>query len=270
MPVVKIDGETLRKNRLPFDIIPRESVEAIESGDALAIWTYLMTRPENWIVRRDEVMKRLKIGRDRYAKAMQELNRLGLIVSASVQGKDGKMQGRVLWVNPTPTTKQPNIQVSDNSVPPNIQVSEYTEIPTFGKSAHIKNKRSNKEQERVEREVAQAPHPSQRSGAIAAPMSGYGQLPSSPQKKAASKRGTRLPDDWQPSPKDIEFCRRERPDLDVQKTAEAFRDYWVAQPGQKGVKLDWSATWRNWVRKERRRSGWQWSNDIAPQYEVLN
>lgn len=31
--------------------------------------------------------------------------------------------------------------------------------------------------------------------------------------------------------------------------AAKFRDYWVAQPGQKGVKLDWPATWRNWCRR---------------------
>lgn len=28
-----------------------------------------------------------------------------------------------------------------------------------------------------------------------------------------------------------------------------FRDYWAAQPGQKGVKADWPATWRNWCRR---------------------
>ncbi len=28
-----------------------------------------------------------------------------------------------------------------------------------------------------------------------------------------------------------------------------FRDYWIAVPGQKGVKLDWFATWRNWCRR---------------------
>ena len=27
-----------------------------------------------------------------------------------------------------------------------------------------------------------------------------------------------------------------------------FKDYWISQAGQKGVKLDWFATWRNWVR----------------------
>jgi hypothetical protein len=30
---------------------------------------------------------------------------------------------------------------------------------------------------------------------------------------------------------------------------EKFRDYWAAQPGQKGVKTDWPATWRNWCRR---------------------
>jgi hypothetical protein len=51
-----------------------------------------------------------------------------------------------------------------------------------------------------------------------------------------------LPDDWR------EFCKQTRPELNPAKTFDQFRDYWIAQPGQKGVKLDWDATWRNWVR----------------------
>lgn len=34
----------------------------------------------------------------------------------------------------------------------------------------------------------------------------------------------------------------------VNETAR-FVDYWRAQPGQRGVKTDWPATWRNWMRK---------------------
>ncbi len=30
---------------------------------------------------------------------------------------------------------------------------------------------------------------------------------------------------------------------------ETFIDYWKSVAGQKGVKLDWKATWRNWIRK---------------------
>ncbi len=67
----------------------------------------------------------------------------------------------------------------------------------------------------------------------------------------AKNRGSRfdldtLPADWEA------FCKSERPDLNPQATFDRFRDHWVSVPGQKGVKLDWKATWRNWVRNERR------------------
>jgi hypothetical protein len=55
-----------------------------------------------------------------------------------------------------------------------------------------------------------------------------------------------------PSDADTEFCKTERPDLRPSEVAERFRDYWIAQPGAKGRKADWPATWRNWVRNERR------------------
>lgn len=35
----------------------------------------------------------------------------------------------------------------------------------------------------------------------------------------------------------------------VDKAWAEFKDYWIAIPGQRGTKLDWSATWRNRVRQ---------------------
>jgi hypothetical protein len=43
----------------------------------------------------------------------------------------------------------------------------------------------------------------------------------------------------------------ERPELDPQKVGEKFADFWHSKPGKAGTKLDWEATWRNWVREER-------------------
>jgi vancomycin resistance protein YoaR len=64
-------------------------------------------------------------------------------------------------------------------------------------------------------------------------------------------RGHRLPDDWLPSAPDmaiaIQIIGTDRTDAELEK----FRDYWKAQPGQRGLKLDWPATWRNWVRNSR-------------------
>ena len=66
--------------------------------------------------------------------------------------------------------------------------------------------------------------------------------------KEKHQRGSRLAQDWVLSKSMGDWATQERPDLDVRQVAEQFKDYWVAQAGQKGVKLDWDATWRNWVR----------------------
>lgn len=62
---------------------------------------------------------------------------------------------------------------------------------------------------------------------------------------------TRLPTNWIPDYTDARFCADTRPDLKVDEIADSFRDYWVSVPGAKGRKLDWSATWRNWIRNQR-------------------
>ena len=62
------------------------------------------------------------------------------------------------------------------------------------------------------------------------------------------QRGSRLPSDFLFPKEWADFCHQERPDLNIQKTFDSFKDYWVAAP--KGTKLDWNATWRNWVRRQ--------------------
>jgi len=66
--------------------------------------------------------------------------------------------------------------------------------------------------------------------------------------KKDNKRGSRLSSDFLFTGEWLAFCKQERPELEPVQTFEKFKDYWISQPGQKGVKLDWNATWRNWVR----------------------
>jgi uncharacterized protein YdaU (DUF1376 family) len=54
-----------------------------------------------------------------------------------------------------------------------------------------------------------------------------------------------IPEEW------ILFCRTERSDLNPKSVFEGFKDYWVSVPGSKGIKLDWFATWRNWIRSQK-------------------
>jgi uncharacterized protein YdaU (DUF1376 family) len=69
--------------------------------------------------------------------------------------------------------------------------------------------------------------------------------------KEREPRATRLASGWELPADWGNWAAHARPDLDPLKTAERFADYWRAKPGKDGRKLDWEATWRNWVREER-------------------
>lgn len=63
------------------------------------------------------------------------------------------------------------------------------------------------------------------------------------------KRGTRIPDDWRLTDEHLAAAKAEGlTDLDIQREAARFSDYWKAKSGSSAVKLDWMATWRNWCR----------------------
>lgn len=75
--------------------------------------------------------------------------------------------------------------------------------------------------------------------------------------RGGSKSGARLPDDWKLSTEQIEWTIGAFPGWkaeDVLRMEAVFRDYWRGAPGSKGLKADWAATWRNWVRREADRS----------------
>lgn len=65
---------------------------------------------------------------------------------------------------------------------------------------------------------------------------------------AVSKRATRLPEDWRPSPQLMNWAAAERPDISCTAQVDAFSDYWRSKAGKDGAKLDWDATFRNWIR----------------------
>ena len=67
--------------------------------------------------------------------------------------------------------------------------------------------------------------------------------------KSSKARGARLPDGWQPDQALADWTRANAPAAATTLEVERFRDYWTAQPGAKGRKTDWAATWRNWARR---------------------
>lgn len=65
----------------------------------------------------------------------------------------------------------------------------------------------------------------------------------------AKKRATRLPENWSLPRAWGQWAISEgysEPVIRIE--AERFRDHWISKSGKDAAKLDWFATWRNWIR----------------------
>lgn len=103
----------------PYSTISNKAVDAITNPDALAIWTFLQTKDNNWTVVGTWLQKRFGIGRDRYSRAMSHLEALGLIKYEANRCKEtGKLAGRRIIVNfePVITEMPENPQVGESTV----------------------------------------------------------------------------------------------------------------------------------------------------------
>lgn len=86
------------------------------------------------------------------------------------------------------------------------------------------------------------------TGAGATPEATPNAHESRTQPVAKRARGSRVPASDASRDDILEFAISEGIDHRHPEWAR-FLDHWRAQPGQRGVKLDWGATWRNWIRR---------------------
>lgn len=84
-----------------------------------------------------------------------------------------------------------------------------------------------------------------------------------------TKKGTRIKPDWMPTQAVIDTLRSEYPDFDLRSEHADFVDYWLAKPGQAGLKLDWDATWRRWMRKNAKEAHEKQANRYRNQNQIV-
>lgn len=65
------------------------------SFEAKGVAAYLLSKPADWIIRRADLMKMGRCGKDKVTRIISELKQTGYIKTESRQGQDGKLLGNV-------------------------------------------------------------------------------------------------------------------------------------------------------------------------------
>lgn len=63
------------------------------------------------------------------------------------------------------------------------------------------------------------------------------------------KRGTRIDEAWLPKAETVDALSKEFPHIDQKMEHKKFVDHWLGTSGRNATKLDWEATYRNWIRR---------------------
>lgn len=197
-----------------FTIIPNDWArdEAL-SWKARGLLAWLMSHADGWNTSAEQIIAAAPDGRDAVATGLRELEAAGYLVRTQDRGTGG-------------TFGAADYCLADPGAP--LTGYPSTDEPSTGEPSAVnpppkKNISKNTNTKKNDPPLA----------ALAGPP---------------SARATRLPTGWTPSAVTIAQMSAERPGVMLKDEHLKFVDYWVAQPGQRGTKLDWDATWRNWIR----------------------
>lgn len=142
-----------------------------------------------------------------------------------------------------------------------LSIAEVIEFASMGggRSAAAERQARYRERKRTEAEACDVTSDVTRDASqrnetppLSPPNDIYSNPPLSPPlQKSGARKGSRLPDDWKPKPlpADLAAAVGKWPEGEVAKQEAMFRDWAASASGSKGIKSDWDAAWRNWLRR---------------------
>ncbi|WP_445360399.1 hypothetical protein ACJJIL_17845 [Microbulbifer sp. EKSA005] len=199
---------------------------------------HLLSKPDHWEVSPSALAKEAQEGRDKIYRLLGELIDAGYCERITKRER-GKIIGTDYEISDTPidskSDSEPLPEKPDTVLPDTVLPDTVLPDRVFT-TQESKDTKKVTTLENNQRESGQG-------DALA-----VRQEPAPP-----SKRGTRLPDDWQLTQEFYDEAAKTRPEVmhQIYDIAASFGDYWKSQSGKQGVRRDWLAVWRNWVRREK-------------------
>ena len=215
---------------IPSDAVSDKRLTHVQLRVLLAIGSYT-GKDRAAFPKQQTVADMLGLARETVNRALAALKRFGYIEIEHQKRADGGQKENLYWVKLDPLEKVP----CDEPVTPPVTLFDHTPRDAIGSHPRTFHKNVNTIADAIVAHTA--PEQPKRAGS---PKSGA--------------RGSRIPANWTPTPKDYAFASSEGLTREeINREADRFRDYWIAASGRTACKLDWEATWRNWIRSDLRK-----------------
>src|SRR3569833_1559573 len=117
------------------------------SWAARGLLVYLLSRPDDWRIRVDQLRQQATSGRDAIYKLLSEQRQHGYILRERIRGDDGRLQGTSYYVHETPSSPLPEnpYTVKPYTAKPNPVFQETlpnTELPSTEVQLILSNEKS--------------------------------------------------------------------------------------------------------------------------------
>lgn len=220
---------------IPSDAVSDKRLTHVQLRVLLAIGSYT-GKDRAAFPKQQTVADMLGLARETVNRALAALKRFGYIEIQHQKRADGGQRENLYWVKLDPIEQAP----CDEPVTPPVTLFDHTPHDGIGSHPRTIHKNVNTIANAIV-ERASAPRPDL-------------EQPKRNGKPRGAARGSRLAPNWFPTPTDYAFASSEGLTREeINREADRFRDYWTAASGRNACKLDWQATWRNWIRSDLRK-----------------
>ena len=236
MPIEKHNITKIRKVGATYVVIPSITIRHIKNADSLAVLVYLLDKPEDWVIRRGDLIARFSFSKARCAKAMRHLHDLKLAWWHTEQAEGGTFKGRILCITADlqNTSTIPLESHREAGIPEGREKPSHGGSPSDGESRHLHSDRV-------------IPHSdiSTSKGDSEDESESESEQPEPPKPKKPGPR--KLPDDWEPKEETVDrFVALGMTLQDPHRNLAEFIDYWRNSAKRKA---DWDTTYFNHLKR---------------------
>lgn len=127
MPVDKPDYDEIRRYGQTFTVVVNEVIEGM-SMEAIAVYVYLLSKPQDWTIRPKEVRSRFNIGDHTWRRIAKELRERGVLFDQIERDGDGRVTSRILYIGSQPIDSLCSAEKRDETSIP-LKINDTGTVP---------------------------------------------------------------------------------------------------------------------------------------------